>query len=73
MPTSQHYDPRKELVKVMIAKVAGDTHPSITMMNMIEAMLEPDEVPAYVDMLLDRLRRDHFPSIPMMRRIQKLS
>ena len=63
---------REALLDVLLDKVAADRYPSATMMNQIEAILEPDELPAYVEALLERIREDTFPSIDLIRRVEAL-
>ena len=67
------FDPRRELLQVLLEKVSDDHHPSVTMMDMIEGMLTPDEVEAYAEVLLDKVRDETYPSIDMMRRLRALA
>ena len=67
------YDPRRELIQLLLDKVAKDPYPSVTMMDMIEEMLAPDEVGAYAEILLDKIRADQFPSVSMLSRVQGLA
>jgi hypothetical protein len=69
---ARQYDVRREVLKVLLGKVAEDPYPSGTMMDMIEEMLEPDEVPAYAEVLMDKIRQDRFPSFGMLERVAKL-
>jgi hypothetical protein len=43
------------------------------MMNMVEELLAPDDVPAYVVVLMDKVKSDRYPSYSMLRRIIALS
>src|SRR6478735_5428412 len=36
-------------------------------------LMRPEEVPIYVELLLERVRSENFPSIPMMARIKRLA
>ena len=65
-------DARAALVTTLLEKVQDDPYPSTTMLDMLEELLTPDEIPAYVVLLQDRLREDRFPSIPMLKRLQAL-
>ncbi len=65
-------DARAELVRTLVEKVQDDPYPSNTMLDMLEELLTPEELPAYVVMLQDRIRADNFPSIPMLKRLKKL-
>ncbi len=65
-------DARGELVATLLQKVKDDPYPSTTMLDLIEELLTPEEEPAYVVFLQDRLRSERFPSIPMLNRLTKL-
>ena len=69
----ERYDARADLVAALLEKVEEDEYPSTTMLDMLEAMMTPDEVPAYIEALVERVRNDRFPSIPMIQRIQNLT
>jgi hypothetical protein len=43
------------------------------MMNMVEEPLAPDDVPAYVAVLLDKVKTDRYPSYSMLRRLMALT
>ena len=69
---AEHYDVRRELLGLLLTKVAEDRYPSATMMDLIEQLMGPDERVIYVQVLLDKIRQDRMPSIPMMRRVLAL-
>ncbi|MEW1952759.1 hypothetical protein [Terrabacter sp. NPDC080008] len=66
-------DPRAMLVDLLLRKVAADQYPSNTMMDYLEELLLPDEVPAYVAVLVQKMRDEQFPSISMLRRLMNLA
>jgi hypothetical protein len=66
-------DLRKSLLKILMDKVAGDRYPSVTMLDLIEAMIQPDELPAYVEVLLDHIQESTYPSMDMIRRVEALA
>jgi hypothetical protein len=67
-------DVRGELVDLLLEKIASDRNPSVTMMNMVEELLTPDDVPAYVGILLDKVKTGgRYPSYSMLRRILALT
>lgn len=70
---AEQYDIHREVLRVLLSKVAADPYPSGTMMDMVEQMLEPDEIPAYAEILMDKIRRDRFPSLGMLQRVAKLA
>ena len=66
-------DVRGEVVDLLLAQIASDRNPSVTMMNMVEELLAPDDVPAYVGILLDKVKTDRYPSYSMLRRLIALA
>jgi hypothetical protein len=62
-------DVRGEVVDLLLEKIASDRNPSVTMMNMVEELLAPDDVPAYAAVLLDKVKTDRYPSYSMLRRL----
>lgn len=73
MAATDQYSARQELLETLMEKVQSDYYPSSTMLDMIESLLGPEDVPRYAQMLLDRIREDDFPSIDMLRRVQALA
>lgn len=71
--SGKQYDVRREVLRVLLAKIAEDPYPSGTMMDMAEQMLEPDEIPAYAEVLMDKIRGDRFPSYGMLNRVANLA
>jgi hypothetical protein len=66
-------DVRGEVVDLLLEQIASDRNPSVTMMNMVEELLTPDDVPAYVGILLDKVKTGgRYPSYSMLRRILAL-
>lgn len=66
-------DPRRLLVDLLLEKVASDAYPSNTMMDYLEELLLPDEIPAYAAVLLQKVRDDQYPSVSMLRRLVSLA
>ncbi|MEU4605670.1 hypothetical protein AB0F43_22030 [Kribbella sp. NPDC023972] len=64
---------RELLLDALLDKVAEDRFPSVTMLDLIESLLTPDEVQIYARVLLRKVRRETFPSIPMLQRIAALA
>ena len=69
---AEQYDARRELLEMALTKVADDRYPSATMMDIVEHLMGPDERPIYVEVLMDKIRHQQHPSIPMIRRIIRL-
>ena len=64
---------RREMLRMLMGKVEEDAYPSATMLDMIESLLKPNEIPAYAELLMEKIRRDRVPSIPLMNRILELT
>jgi len=68
----QDFDVREAILALLLRRVRQDEYPSNTMMDMIEGLLSPEDVPAYAHVLMEKISRDPYPSIPMMRRLVNL-
>jgi hypothetical protein len=64
---------RQGLLDQLINLISNDTYPSSTMMDMVEELLTPDDVERYTEVLLDKVRDEQYPSIPMLARIRSLA
>ena len=69
---AERYNERRELLDMSLTNVAEDPYPSVTMMDVVEHLMGPDERPIYVEVLMDRIRHQQHPSIPMIRRLIEL-
>lgn len=63
---------RVRLLRVLMGKVAEDEYPSATMMDTIEELMLPQELPAYANLLLEQIDSSTFPSIDMINRVRNL-
>ena len=61
------------LVQTLLDKVREDRFPSPTQLEMIELVIPREMVPDYLEVLFDKVADDNMPSIPMLRRIARLS
>jgi hypothetical protein len=68
-----HFDTRHEIVTLLIEKIRRDPYPSTTMMDLVEEMLAPEDIPAYAGVLMEKIRQDAFPSIDLMNRVRDLT
>ena len=55
-------DVRGEVVNLLVQRIASDRNPSEAMMNLVEELLTPDDVPAYVGVLMDKVKTEKYPS-----------
>ena len=65
----EEVDVRGEVVDMLIEKIASDRNPSVTMMNLVEELLAPDDVTAYAEVLMD-LVIERVASMPSKRGIR---
>jgi hypothetical protein len=65
----EEVDVRGEVVDLLLEKIASDRNPSVTMMNLVEELLAPDDVPAYAAVLMDKVKTERYPSLAMLRRL----
>ena len=62
-------DVRGEVVDLLLQNIASDRYPSVTMMNLVEKLLTPDDVSAYAAILMDKVQTETYPSIAILRRL----
>lgn len=63
---------RVQLLRVLMDKVAEENYPSATMMDTIEELMIPQELPVYAQLLVDHIEGSRFPSIDMIQRLRDL-
>jgi hypothetical protein len=63
---------QEHYAEVLFERISSDTHPSGTHMDMFEAVASPRLLVAYSLHLMDRIENDPNPSIPLMRRVQRV-
>ena len=56
----------------LLERIRRDKYPSVTQMDMFEAVASPRIRVAYVLQLLEKIEEDPRPSIPMMQRLRRL-
>jgi hypothetical protein len=61
------------LAAVLLEHVRQDQFPSATQMDIIEQTIPPQLYAQYLDALLEKIVSDTYPSIPMIRRIQRFA
>ena len=69
----QRFDVRSELLNNLLGKVKDDPYPSLTMLDMIEELLTPDDVPRYAQILISKVADEQFTSVSMLARIRDLA
>ena len=63
---------QKRYATLLLEQIRADTYPSVTYMNLLEAIAPPDVLEEYTMHLVERVEADRYPSIPMLRRVQNL-
>jgi hypothetical protein len=63
----------RAIAQLLLAHIERDHYPSATQMNLLEQSLTPDLAGAYVETLLDKLRQDTWPSLDLLRRVQRVA
>jgi len=66
-------DVRSMVLHALLRKIGEDRYPSVTMLDMVEQLLRPHEVPQYIAILLRQIDQETYPSIPMLRRLMALA
>jgi hypothetical protein len=64
---------RAALLDLLLSKVKEDRFPSATMLDLLEQVLTPEELPAYAGVLMDKVASDTYPSASIMKRLVSLS
>lgn len=76
-PDNQSRDLRSQVQEavygLLIDAVRRDQYPSATMMDMVEAGADEQQLREYADVLVSKIQADRFPSIPMLRRLTALA
>lgn len=73
MPRKERDSVRRDLLAALIRKADADLYPSSTMLDVIESLLTEEDLPEYERLLLSHIDRDAYPSIPMIRRLQRFA
>ncbi len=63
---------RRVILEELWRRVEKDIYPSATMLDRIECLMTGDDVPAYVEMLMRRIRSVEHPSIDLINRVVDL-
>ena len=58
---------------MMIDRIRQDNYPSPTMMNIVESHMTEEQLPQYLDMLMEKIQDSQYPSMDMIRRVLKLT
>ena len=60
---------RTRLLELLLDKVHADTYPSLTMLDIIEQLLKPENVGDYVEVLMAKIEDENYPSYELVNRV----
>jgi hypothetical protein len=66
-------DVQTALAKVLLERVRQDNYPSQTQMDLLEEVIPPELVRDYVNVLLEKTLMSRWPSISLLRRLQRVT
>jgi hypothetical protein len=64
---------QQAICSLLTDAIRRDTYPSPTMMNIVESHMTDEQLPEYLDVLMEKIDNDRFPSLDMIRRILDLT
>jgi hypothetical protein len=62
---------RAAFARILMDMIERDRFPSTAQMDILESVIPAPLVPEYMNILLEKVMEDRFPSIPMLRRVMK--
>jgi hypothetical protein len=66
-------DLHRQILDVLLEKVKQDPYPSVTVLDLIEQRLRPDDVDEYTEILMDKVKDDAFPSLDHLQRLMRFA
>jgi hypothetical protein len=63
---------QETFAEVLLDRIRQDLHPSVTHMDMFEAIAPPRQMGAYLAHLMERIESEPFPSTSMLKRVQAI-
>jgi hypothetical protein len=63
---------QERFAETLLDRIRSDKHPSVTQMDMLEAVASPRVLVEYILDLMQTIEDDPHPSIPMMHRVRRL-
>jgi hypothetical protein len=67
------FDVRQALLDELLGKVEDDQYPSITMLDIIEQLLTPDDIGRYAQVLMAKIQDETYPSYELINRVKQLA
>ena len=63
---------QERFAEMLLDRIRRENYPSGTHMDMLESVASPQVMVEYILHLMEKIEADEHPSIPMMRRTQRL-
>jgi hypothetical protein len=63
---------QERFAETLLDRIRSDRHPSVTQMDMLEAVAPPRVLVEYAVELMQKIEDDPRPSIPMMHRVKRI-
>jgi hypothetical protein len=65
---------RERYVQILLDRIRAEPYPSLAQMDLLEATVtSPDQLAEYLEALMEKVETTRFPSLTMMRRIQRIA
>jgi hypothetical protein len=73
MARNEEPDTRQALLTLLLQKIKEDTYPSTTMLDLVEFLVTPEDIPSYVGVLMEKIQDETYPSISMIDRAIRIT
>jgi hypothetical protein len=65
---------RERFVQILLDRIRAEPYPSLAQMDLLEATVtSPQQLAEYLEALMEKVETTRFPSLTMMRRIQRIA
>ena len=65
---------RERFVQLLLDRIRAEPYPSLAQMDLLEATVtSPDQLAEYLEALMEKVETTQFPSLTMLRRIQRIA
>jgi hypothetical protein len=65
---------RQRYAQILLDRIREETYPSLAHMDLFEETVStPDQLAEYLEALMEKVEGTRFPSLTMMRRIQRIT
>ena len=65
---------RERFVQILLDRIRAEPYPSLAQMDLLEATVtSPDQLAEYLEALMENVETTRFPSLTMLRRIQRIA